>query len=60
MRCKNLAVYIIDCVYLYLSDDTLKSFGPILSDVYARHAIPDPSQQAVVINDWQKCSVTEL
>ena len=28
IRCKNLALYIRDCVYLCLSDETLKAVGP--------------------------------
>ena len=28
IRCKNLALYIIDCVSLCLSDETLKAIGP--------------------------------
>ena len=37
IRCKNLALYIRDCEYLCLSDDTLKAVGPLeLSGVYAR------------------------
>ena len=27
IRCKNLALYIRDCVYLCLSDETLKAVG---------------------------------
>ena len=39
IRCKNLALYIRDCVSLCLSDETLKAVGPfyeVLSGVYAR------------------------
>ena len=35
-RCKNLALYIRDCVSLCLSDETLKSRWSLLSGVYAR------------------------
>ena len=28
IRCKNLALYIRDCEYLCLSDETLKAVGP--------------------------------
>ena len=29
IRCKNMALYIRDCVYLCLSDETLKAVGPL-------------------------------
>ena len=28
VRCKNLALYVRDCVSLWLSDETLKAAGP--------------------------------
>ena len=36
IKCKNLALYIRDCVSLCLSDDTLKAADSLLSGAYVR------------------------
>ena len=42
-RCKNLAFYIRDCVYLCLSDETLKAVGPFYL-VSMPGEVKDPTQ----------------
>ena len=46
VRCKNLALYIRDCEFLCLSDETLDAVGPFyLTSVYARAGeVKDPTQ----------------
>ena len=43
IRCKNLALYIIDCESLCLSDDTLKAVGPFYL-VSMPGEVKDPTQ----------------
>ena len=43
IRCKNLALYIRDCVSLCLSDETLKAIGPFYL-VSMPGEVKDPTQ----------------
>ena len=43
IRCKNLALYIRDCVSLCLSDETLKAVGPFYL-VSMPGEVKDPTQ----------------
>ena len=43
IRCKNLALYIRDCVSLCLSDETLKAVGPFCL-VSMPGEVKDPTQ----------------
>ena len=43
IRCKNLALYIRDCVSLCLSDETLKTVGPFYL-VSMPGEVKDPTQ----------------
>ena len=43
IRCNNMALYIRDCVSLYLSDETLKAVGPFYL-VSKPGEVKDPTQ----------------
>ena len=59
IRCKNLALYIRDCVSLCLSDETLKSRWSLLSGVYARGSKISHQSALEMCNLWTPHSSLE-
>ena len=59
IRCKNLALYIRDCVSLCLSEETLKSRWSLLSGVYARGSKRSHQSALEMCNLWTPHSSLE-